>query len=206
MPNNEYQAKPLPFNKELIGISKKTIEIHHDKLYAGYVAKLNEINKKLEAARDNEELKAAANQSYSDLRALRIGETFSVNGVYLHEAYFNVIGGDGMPNGALKEAIEAKWGTMEKFISIFSATGMSVRGWVVLAYDANVNEMKIYGADSHNQGGVWGCIPIIVLDVYEHAYFIDYGSDRKKYIVDFWKNLDWSAAGAIYEKIMKMNS
>ena len=206
MPNNEYQAKPLPFNKELIGISKKTIEIHHDKLYAGYVAKLNEINKKLEAARDNEELKSAANQSYSDLRALRIGETFSVNGVYLHEAYFNVIGGDGMPNGALKEAIEAKWGTMEKFISIFSATGMSVRGWVVLAYDANVNEMKIYGADSHNQGGVWGCIPIIVLDVYEHAYFIDYGSDRKKYIVDFWKNLDWSAAGAIYEKIMKMNS
>ena len=206
MPNNEYQAKPLPFNKELIGISKKTIEIHHDKLYAGYVAKLNEINKKLEAARDNEELKAAANQSYSDLRALRIGETFSVNGVYLHEAYFNVLGGDGMSNGALKEAIEAKWGTMEKFISIFSATGMSVRGWVVLAYDANVNEMKIYGADSHNQGGVWGCIPIIVLDVYEHAYFIDYGSDRKKYIVDFWKNLDWSAAGAIYEKIMKMNS
>jgi len=202
----EYEAKPLPFTKELTGISKQTIEIHHDKLYAGYVAKLNEINKKLEAARDNEELKAAANQSYSDLRALRMGETFSANGVYLHEAYFNVLGGDGMPVGALKEAIAAKWGAVEKFISIFSATGMSVRGWVVLAYDANVNELKIYGADSHNQGGVWGCIPVIVMDVYEHAYFIDYGSDRKKYIVDFWKNLDWSAANTIYEKIMKLNS
>ncbi len=207
----EYKAKPLPFNKELTGISKKTVEIHHDKLYAGYVAKLNEVNAKLEAARDNEEMKAAANQTYSDLRALRMGEIFAANGVYLHEAYFNCLGGDpsaplGTGGGKLADAIAAKWGTVEKFTSIFSAAGMSVRGWVVLAYDANVNELKIYGADSHDQGGVWGCIPLIVLDVYEHAYFIDYGSDRKKYIVDFWKNLDWSAADAIYEKIMKLNS
>jgi Fe-Mn family superoxide dismutase len=206
MPNIDYQAKPLPFTKDLTGISKKTIEIHHDKLYAGYVAKLNEINKKLEAARDNEELKAAANQSYSDLRALRMGETFAANGVYLHEAYFNALGGDGTPTGALTAAIAAKWGTMEKFISVFSATGMAVRGWVVLAYDTNVGELKIYGADSHNQGGVWGCVPMIVMDVYEHAYFIDYGSDRKKYISDFWKNFDWATANAIFEKILKMNS
>jgi Superoxide dismutase len=205
MPNKDYQAKPLPFTKELTGISKKTIEIHHDKLYAGYVAKLNEVNKKLEAARDNEELKATANQSFSDLRALRMGETFAANGVYLHEAYFNVLGGPsvnsglrGTGDGALADAIAAKWGSMEKFISIFSASGMAVRGWVVLAYDTNVNELKIYGADSHNQGGVWGCMPVIVLDVYEHAYFIDYGSDRKKYIADFWKNLDWDAASKIY--------
>jgi Superoxide dismutase len=202
----EYKVKPLPFSKELTGISKKTIEIHHDKLYAGYVAKLNEVNAKLEAARDNEEMKAAANQTYSDLRALRSGETFAANGVYLHEAYFNCLGGNGAPSGKLADAIAAKWGTVEKFISVFSASGMSVRGWVVLAYDANVNELKIYGADSHDQGGVWGCVPVIVLDVYEHAYFIDFGSDRKKYIGDFWKNLDWAAANAIYEKIIKLNS
>jgi len=203
MPNSDYQVKPLPFIKELTGISKKTIEIHHDKLYVGYVAKLNEVNKKLEAARDNEELKTAANQSFSDLRALRDGETFAANGVYLHEYYFNVLGGDGVIAGELADAISAKWGSIEKFISIFSATGMAVRGWVVLAYDANVNELKIYGADAHNQGGVWGCLPVIVMDVYEHAYFIDYGSDRKKYIADFWKNLDWTAADALYGKIKK---
>jgi len=197
----EYKAKPLPFTKELAGISKKTVEIHHDKLYAGYVAKLNEVNAKLEAARDNEEMKAAANQSYSDLRALRMGEIFAANGVYLHEAYFNCLGGDGTPSGKLADAIAAKWGTVEKFISVFSAAGMSVRGWVMLAYDANVNELKIYGTDSHDQGGVWGCMPIVVMDVYEHAYFIDYGSDRKKYIIDFWKNLDWAAANVIYKKI-----
>jgi Fe-Mn family superoxide dismutase len=202
----EYQAKPLPFTKELAGISKKTIEIHHDKLYAGYVAKLNEVNAKLEAARDNEEIKAAANQTYSDLRALRMGEIFAANGVYLHEAYFNCLGGNGTPSGKLADAIVAKWETIEKFISVFSAAGLSVRGWVVLAYDANVNELMIYGSDSHDQGGVWGCLPIIVMDVYEHAYFIDYGSDRKKYIADFWKNLDWNATSGIYEKILKINS
>ena len=202
----EYQAKPLPFTKELAGISKKTIEIHHDKLYAGYVAKLNEVNAKLEAARDNEEITAAANQTYSDLRALRMGEIFAANGVYLHEAYFNCLGGNGTPSGKLADAIVAKWETIEKFISVFSAAGLSVRGWVVLAYDANVNELMIYGSDSHAQGGFWGCLPIIDMDVYEHAYFIDYGSDRKKYIADFWKNLDWNATSGIYEKILKINS
>jgi len=63
-----------------------------------------------------------------------------------------------------------------------------------------VGRLKIYGADAHNQGGVWGAIPIIVLDVYEHAYFMDYGSDRKKYIEDFWKNLNWEAANGVYER------
>ncbi len=201
-----YTAKPLPFSSELTGISKKTIEIHHDKLYAGYVAKLNEVWEKLGAARDNADVQAAANQTYSELRSLRSAETFAANGVYLHEAYFNVLGGNGAPSGALADAIAAKWGSVEKFIAYFSASGMAMRGWVVLAYNTNSGELNIFGADAHNEGGVWGCIPLIVLDVYEHAYFIDYGSDRKKYIADFWKNLDWAAANAIYEKIIHMTA
>ena len=204
-----YQAKPLPFSKELTGISKKTVEIHHDKLYAGYVTKLNEVWEKLAAARDSADVQAAANQTYSELRSLRSAETFAANGVYLHEAYFNVLGGDpsaplGAGGGALVGAIAAKWGSLEKFIAYFSASGMAMRGWVVLAFNANSGELNIFGCDAHNEGGVWGCIPIIVLDVYEHAYFIDYGSDRKKYLADFWKNLDWAAANMIYEKILKM--
>jgi Fe-Mn family superoxide dismutase len=199
----EYVVKPLPFKNKLAGISEKTIEIHHDKLYAGYVAKMNEVNAKLVAMRDNAEAIAAANQSFSELRALRMGETFATNGVYLHEFYFNCLGGDGKPAGDLAKAIAKKWGSVEKFIEIFSATGMAVRGWVVLCYDTCASELKIYACDSHNQGGVWGAIPIIVMDVYEHAYFIDYGSDRKKYIADFWKNLNWDAAGKTFAEINK---
>jgi Fe-Mn family superoxide dismutase len=200
-----YEAKPLPFAGKLTGISEKTIQIHHDKLYVGYVNKMKEVEEKLTAMRENAEALGAANQSYSDLRALRDGETFATNGVYLHEYYFNVLGGDGKPSGDLVKAIEKKWGSLETFTNMFSASGMAMRGWVVLAWDAHVGALKIYGSDAHNQGGVWGCIPLIVLDVYEHAYFIDYGSDRKAYIADFWKNLNWKAATEVYEHVKKIS-
>ena len=195
-----YEPKPLPFSKDLIGISKKAVEIHHDKLYAGYVTKMNEVAEKLMAVCHDGVGLDSANQSYSDLRALRDAETFTVNGVYLHEHYFNVLGGEGKAQGALVDAIVEKYGSLEKFVAFFSATGMAVRGWVVLSWDTHVGRLKIYGADAHNQGGVWGCIPLIVLDVYEHAYFMDYGSDRKAYIADFWKNLNWEAVNHLYEK------
>ena len=190
-----YSPKPLPFN-ELTGISKKTMEIHHGKLYTGYVNKRNEIEEKLK----NVDL-ASANQTYSDLRALKVEETFAGNGVVLHEAYFGVLGGKGeRPSGTLLSAIEKEWDSYEKWEAEFKATGMAVRGWVVLAYDTNDGRLHNYVGDAHNQGGMWGAIPILVLDVYEHAYFIDYGSDRKIYIEDYMKNVNWKAAEAVYSK------
>ena len=201
----DYEPKDLPFKKDLIGISEKTLAIHHDKLYVGYVNKMKEIGQKLGEAAGNPDTLKGANQSYSDLRALRVEETFAVNGVYLHEHYFNVLGGTGEPTGALVEAINEKWGDHETFKAFFSASGMAVRGWVVLAWDTHIGRLKVYGCDTHNQGGVWGAIPLIVLDVYEHAYFIDYGSDRAAYISDFWKNLNWDAANALFERAKKTN-
>jgi superoxide dismutase, Fe-Mn family len=200
-----YESKELPFDKELDGISKKTIEIHHDKLYEGYVKKMKEIGGELgKFAHGEKEL--SGNQTYSELRALRMGETFATNGVYLHEYYFNSLGGDGnVPENALTEAIKAKWDSMENFVNYFSASGMAMRGWVVLSWDTQLGRLKVYGCDSHNQGGVWGCIPLIVLDVYEHAYFLDYGSDRKAYITDFWKNMNWDATNALFEKVNTIN-
>ncbi len=197
----QYEAKPLPFAGDLAGISKKTMEIHHDKLYAGYVSKMKEISEKLNTISESGAGLETANQSYSDLRSLKADETFARNGVYLHEYYFNVLGGDGQAQGALVSAIVEKWGSLEKFLAYFSATGMAVRGWAVLAWDMHMGTLKVYGCDVHNQGGVWACIPLIVLDVYEHAYFIDYGSDRKAYIQAFWKNLNWGAANRLFEKV-----
>ncbi len=193
-----YEAKPLPFKKQLVGISEKTLQIHHDKLYVGYVAKKNEIEEKLETV----DIKTA-NQTYSDLRALKDAETFAVNGVYLHEYYFNVLGGDGKPSGALMKAIEDEFGTYQHWEAMFKACGMAARGWVVTAWDTMEQKVKIYIGDMHNQGGVWGSLPLIVLDVYEHAYFIDYGSDRKAYIEDFMKNLNWTAANHLFGSIKK---
>ena len=194
--------KPLPFSKPLTGISEKTLAIHHDKLYAGYVAKKNEIATKLEPLMKGGDV-SSANQSFSELRALKSGETFAVNGVYLHEWYFDVLGGDGQATGSLAEALIAQYGSIENFTNFFSACGMAARGWVVLCWDTHDQALRVYNCDSHNQGGIWGCFPVIVLDVYEHAYFIDYGSDRKAYIADFWKNLDWAKATELYEKAKK---
>ncbi len=196
-----YLAKPLPYAGELQGISTKTSAIHHDKLYAGYVTKMNEVSEGLVAAFNDPATLAAANQSMSALRTLRDGETFAVNAVRLHEYYFDGLGGQGTPTGHLADAISEKWESFEKFAAFFSATGMAVRGWVVLAWDMHLGRLKIYGVDAHNQGGVWGCVPLLVLDVYEHAYFLDYGSDRKAYIADWWKNLDWIAPTARFEKM-----
>ncbi|MFH0927840.1 MAG: superoxide dismutase [bacterium] len=197
-----YEPKPLPF-ESLVGISDKTTSIHHDKLYAGYVAKMNEVGEKLRTSRENKEVIEKANATFSELRALRDAETFARNAVYLHEGYFESLGGDGVPSGELIEAIKEKWGSLETFINFFSASGMAMRGWVVLAYDFHTKKLMIYGADAHNQGGVWGAVPIIVLDVYEHAYFMDYGADRKTYIADFWKNLNWKAVNQKYLEIIE---
>ena len=202
--SSEYREQPLPFSGDLQGISANTIVIHHDKLYVGYVNKMKEIAEGLSEFAQGKKPLDGANQTYSELRSLRIEETFAANGVYLHEYYFAGLSGNGsIPDNALTQAIALKWGTVENFVKYFSASGMAVRGWVVLCWDTQLERLKIYGCDTHNQGGVWGCMPIIVLDVFEHAYFIDHGSDRKAYIEAFWKNFDWIGANALFEKVTK---
>ena len=187
---------------EVKGISEKTMMIHKDKLYAGYVAKKKEIGEILKEYFDKGDY-ADANQSYSYLRGLKEGETFATNGVYLHEWYFGVLESDGDWQKApeLSKALIEKWGSMDKSISYMSACGMAARGCAVLGWDMKDGRLKQYNSDSHNQGGVWGCIPIIVLDIYEHAYFIDFGADRKSYIEAYWKAFNWEAAEKMYLKV-----
>lgn len=172
------------------------MEVHHGKLYTGYVTKRNEIEEKLK----NVDL-ASANQTISDLRTLKVEETFAGNAQVLHEGYFASLGGQGgKPTGALLTGIEKEWGSFEKWEAEFMATGMAVRGWVVLAFDTNDGRLHNYVGDAHNQGGMWGAIPLLVLDVYEHAYFMDYGSDRKTYIADFMKNVNWTTVEQLATK------
>lgn len=192
----------LPFDPaKLTGISDKTMMIHADKLYQGYVKKSKEIGEKLSGLTP-EDL-TGANPSYSVLRELKAEETWAVNGVYLHEFYFWSLGGAGEPTGAVVEVIKSTWG-WDQFVALFSACGMSARGWVILAWDMRAGALKIYNADAHNQGGIWGCVPLLVLDVYEHAYFLDYGADRKAYIADWWKNQNWKAVDELYGKVQGM--
>src|SRR3989338_3927495 len=110
-------SAPLP--KGLKGISDKTNEIHHGKLYTGYVNKRNEIEEKL--SRLTPEELAAGNQIYSYLRGLKEGETFAANGMILHEVFFSVLGGDGDPVGStILEEIRKEWGSFDNFKTYFT--------------------------------------------------------------------------------------
>ncbi len=191
------EIKKLPF-QTLEGISQKTIENHYGKLYQGYVKKWQEIQEKLKTAD-----KSSANTTFSELRELKVEETFAANAIILHEAYFDVLGGDGKPEGEIIGTIEKDFGSFENWQEEFKSLGLTSRGWVVLAFDFNDGKLRNYIADSHNQGGIWGASPTLVLDVYEHAYFIDFGSDRKSYIETFFSNLNWQAVNKKYLKTLK---
>jgi Fe-Mn family superoxide dismutase len=201
--SHAYQPKRLPFRPPLEGISDRTLKNHHDKLYAGYVGKKNEIENRLEElGRTIVTDGQAANSTYSELRSLKQSETYAVNGVYLHEWYFEVLGGNGKFENAreLVQAISGIFGSVESFIKYFSECAMAARGWTVLAWDTKESRLWIYNCDAHNQGGVWGALPIVVLDVYEHAYFMDYGADRQAYLKAFWKNFNWTAANDLFKR------
>lgn len=91
------------------------------------------------------------------------------------------------------ELIKRDFGSVENWIADMAAAGLSARGWVITAYDPADAALHNYSADAHNIGIVAGTVPIIALDVYEHAYFMDYGTNRKGYIEAFFKNLNWKA-------------
>ncbi len=192
-----HTVQPLPFSNELDGISRKTVEIHHDKLYAGYVAKRNEVEEAISQADATK-----ANQIYSAYRGLKEGETFAANGMILHQVHFANLGGNGDPAGTkIHDAIVQQWGSWEAFVAALTATGMAARGWAILAYDPSDRKLHLYAADAQNQGGVWGCTPLLCLDVYEHAYFIDVGSDRPTYIKNFLKNVNWQDVDQRYTSV-----
>jgi len=189
------EVKPLKF-KSLNGISERQIAEHHDVLYAGYVKKVNEIREKLKVVNKDE-----ANATFSDFRALKVEETFALNGVKLHEGYFDNLGGDGKPTGAIMEIIERDFGSFDEWANDFKACGMSTRGWVVLAFDWSDKKLHNFVCDAHNLYGIWNSTPLLVLDMYEHAYFLDFATGKKKYIEVFMQNIDWNFVNSLAEKM-----
>jgi superoxide dismutase, Fe-Mn family len=172
---------------ELDGISRTTIEAHY-KLYEGYVSKRNEILGKLAGV----DL-GSANQAYSELRALKVDLTFAIGGIKNHEIYFEHLGGGGGdPDGVIRDLIERDFGSVAEWRADLKATGMGGRGWAWTAYDWDEGRLFNYIGDAQNTFPIWNATPLIALDVYEHAYFLDYQTDRGSYINAFFDNLDWS--------------
>jgi Fe-Mn family superoxide dismutase len=178
------ELKPALY--ELDGISRETVEAHY-KLYQGYVNKRNEILGKL-----GEVDLASANQVYSELRSLKVDLSFAVGGIKNHEIYFEHLGGHGGdPSGIFGDLVKRDFGTVADWKADLKATGMGGRGWAWTAYDWDEGRLFNYIGDAQNTFPVWNATPLIALDVYEHAYFIDFATDRAGYIDAFFNNLDY---------------
>ena len=175
--------------KGLDGISDNQISQHMDILYVGYVNKLNEIEERLKAVD-----RGKANQIFSDFRALKADETFALNGVILHELYFENLSAKSEKKavGKLADMIAREFGSFEKWQEDFKACGMAARGWVIMGFCLYDSKLHNYCLDTHHFNVPACVMPVLVMDVYEHAYVIDYGVKRPPYIDAFMKNIDWS--------------
>jgi len=177
---------PKKYNLVLNGISERTLKEHY-KLYEGYVNKTNEIWDKLKISD-----RTKANATYSEYRELKLEETYALDGVKLHELYFENLGGSGGPAvGLISSMIACDFGSYDNWLNDFKSCALSSRGWTVLCFDPIDLRLHNYLQALHNHGLVSRTIPLLIIDTYEHAYFIDYGTDKKGYIDAFIKNIKW---------------
>ena len=181
--------KAVEFNySEINSLSKVQFDEHY-KLYKGYVDKVNEITGKL-----NEKENGAkdANAVYSLYRGLKEAESFALNGCILHELYFENIGGEKQnPCPNTEKIINMQFGSFEKFREDLTACCKAARGWCIFVYEHRTMTFKNILLDAHNLGNIALGYPLLAIDMYEHAYFYDYLSDKAKYIAAIINSINW---------------
>ena len=187
---------PLPFKPiALHGLSEKLIASHHQNNYAGAVKRLNAIRAQL------------ANSAFStlpnfQLNGLKREELIATNSMLLHELYFSSLGGDGRTmEPAWAMALAANFGSVERWREEFVAMGKALgggSGWVLLVFQPREGSLVNQWAADHTHT-VAGGVPILALDMYEHAYHLDYGAAAAAYVDAFMNNIDWAAVYSRYQ-------
>ena len=173
---------------EVQGLSKNQLKQHLG-LYQGYVKKANEIHQLLANATPD---LSKVNATYDPFRELLVEESFAMNGIILHELYFDNLGSGTQPSSFVQSVFAKHFGTWEEFTNQLKSAGKAMRGWAVVAFNIRDNRIHLYGLDTHNQWAPMHVIPLLVLDVYEHAYMIDFGTNRANYLDVFVSNINWA--------------
>lgn len=195
VPTEEDIKKAL--NTASKGISEATHK-NHLTLWQGYANKTNEIRK---ALAEMEIDPAKANQIYSQIRALKVNYAFALGGYKNHNVYFDTIGGEGGPaTGDLATLINEAYGSYDAFAKELKTTGIGARGWAYLAYDHDESRVSILIGDGQDTYPAWNTTLVLALDVYEHAYYLDFQTARAKYIDAYLSTIDWNAANARLHK------
>ncbi len=198
-----HTVKPIRFKaQKLIGLSGRLLESHYENNYGGAVRRLNAIEKQL-AKIDWQQEQAFV------INGLKREELVAANSIILHEVYFNGLGEEGGAplsdqDTELRQAITTSFGSMEQWQHEFTAIARALAGgsgWVILAWSVRHNRLVNQWANEHSQC-LAGAIPVMALDMFEHAYHIDYGSNAKAYIDAFMQNIHWSRVSARFRQAL----
>jgi superoxide dismutase, Fe-Mn family len=199
----QHQPKPLPFDAtKLKGISEKLINSHWENNYGGAVKALNSVEQRLAAMLADKELPPYV---YGDLKREELVRTGSVT---LHEIYFANLGGDGKAAGDVMEAIKKAFGAYEQWEAEFKRTGNALSGgsgWVILALNFHTGELHNYWAWDHMHNAPFSR-PLLAMDMYEHAYQMDYGAAAAKYVDAFMQNVNWEEVNRRFTSAQKAAS
>jgi Fe-Mn family superoxide dismutase len=191
-----YEIKPFSVDpKSVKGISEKVLVSHYENNYVGAVKRLTAIAAQLA------ELDFAKAPGFV-INGLKREELIAMNSMILHEAYFDSLGGGGTARGTLAEAITRDFGSVERWRTEFSAMGKAEgggSGWVLLMYSPRDKRLVNQWAADHTNA-VAGGRPIVALDMYEHAYHMDYGAKAGSYVDAFMEAINWDNAVKLYER------
>jgi len=194
-----YQAKPMSFDPKAInGISEKVLVSHYQNNYVGAVNRLNAIGTQLA------ELDFAKAPNFM-INGLKREELVAANSMILHEIYFDGLGGGSAVSGALKDAIARDFGSLEHWRAEFVAMGKAEgggSGWVILSYSPRDKRLVNQWAADHTTT-LAGGRPVLVLDMYEHAYHMDYGAKAAAYVDAYMTNIRWDEPAKLYDRYRK---
>jgi superoxide dismutase, Fe-Mn family len=197
----EYTPKKLPFDASKVkGLSQKLLESHYENNYTGAVKRLNAITAQL-ASLD------IATAPVFVVNGLKREELIAANSMIIHELYFDSLAGEGEPAGALAEAIARDFGSLARWKAEFSATGKALgggSGWVMLTWSPRDKRLVNSWAADHTMTLANGR-PILALDMYEHAYQMDYGAKAAAYVDTFMQGIRWDNVSSLYERYSKQS-
>jgi Fe-Mn family superoxide dismutase len=191
-----YDIKPMSFDpKAITGLSEKILVSHYENNYSGAVKRLNAITAQLA------ELDFAKAPVFT-INGLKREELIAANSMILHEIYFDGLGGGGAPSGGLANAIARDFGSVDRWRAEFSAMGKAEgggSGWVILSYSPRDKRLVNQWAADHTTT-LAGGRPVLVLDMYEHAYHMDYGAKAAAYVDAYMEAIRWDNAVKLYER------
>ena len=179
---------PYPINALEPYYNAETLQLHYQVLYQGYVDNLEKTENKLKQARKESD--------FENIKCLERDLAFYGSGAILHELFFLNMGPaiPTSPNTSLMEQIQKDFGSYESFKKQFTEASKTVEasGWCILAWVSKFQRLEILQCEKHQNLTLWGCVPLFVLDMWEHSYYLQYQTKRPEYIQAFWNIVNWN--------------